>query len=110
MPKLVWFIGLMKDLGVQLYLLVCIHSNSKSTIQIIVNPIFYERTKCIEVDCHFIREKIQGVLVKTKYIPAKEQPADLITKRLNKTQHNVLMSKLGIINLFAPPSLKGIVG
>ena len=56
--ELIWIIGLMKELGVNLKLPVDIYSDNKASIQIAANPVYHERTKHIEIDCHFIREKI----------------------------------------------------
>ena len=53
-----------------------ISSYSKSAIQIAVNPVFHKRTKHIDIDidCHFIREKIQLELINTIYLASTEQP------------------------------------
>ncbi|WMV28413.1 hypothetical protein MTR67_021798 [Solanum verrucosum] len=61
--EVVWLVGLFKELGVQVRLPVHIHSDSKSAIQIAANPVFHERTKHIDIDCHFIREKVQMGIV-----------------------------------------------
>ncbi|XP_060216750.1 uncharacterized protein LOC132644191 [Lycium barbarum] len=100
--ELTWLTGLNRDLGVQLKLLVCVYSDSKAAIQIAANPMFHERTKHIEIDCHFIREKIQQGLIKTEYLPTIEQLADVLTKGLNKIQQEYLLSKLGLLNVFNP--------
>ncbi|XP_019241993.1 PREDICTED: uncharacterized protein LOC109222038 [Nicotiana attenuata] len=57
--EIVWLLGLFKELGVKITQPVTILSDSMSAIQIAANPILHERTKQIEVDCHFIRDKIK---------------------------------------------------
>ena len=55
--ELIWIIGLMKELGVNLKLPIDIYSDSKAAIQIAVNLVYHEKTKYIEIDYYFIREK-----------------------------------------------------
>ncbi|XP_019225026.1 PREDICTED: uncharacterized protein LOC109206644 [Nicotiana attenuata] len=55
--ELVWIIGLLKELGAQVEVPVELHCDSKTALQIAANPVYHERTKHIEIDCHFIREK-----------------------------------------------------
>ena len=61
------------------------------------------------MDCHFIREKIQQGLVETKYLHTKEHEADMLTKGLGKSQHEYLLSKFGVMNLFIPSNLRGSI-
>jgi len=107
--ELVWLLGMLKEIGVKVQVPVQVYSDSKAAIQIAANPVFHERTKHIEIDCHFIREKLQQGFIKVNYLPTREQPADVLTKGLSKLQHEHLLSKLGVLNIFAPPSLKGSV-
>ena len=78
--EVVWLVKLFKELGVEVHTPVTIYSDSKSAIQIAANPMLHERTKHIELDCHFIREKIHNGLVQTQYLNTKEQEADMLTK------------------------------
>ncbi|XP_019245172.1 PREDICTED: uncharacterized protein LOC109225035 [Nicotiana attenuata] len=59
LAELVWILGLFKDIEVSIALPVNIHTDSKAAIQIVANLVFHERTKHIEIDCHFVRKKIQ---------------------------------------------------
>ncbi|RVW34023.1 Retrovirus-related Pol polyprotein from transposon TNT 1-94 [Vitis vinifera] len=51
-------------------------------LHIASNPVFHERTKHIEVDCHFIREKIASGCVATSFVNSNDQLADIFTKSL----------------------------
>ena len=55
--ELIWMIGLLKEVDFQIKLPVDIYSDSKVAMQIAANTVYHERTKHIEIDCHFIREK-----------------------------------------------------
>lgn len=62
---------------------------------------FHERTNHIEIDYHFVREKMQSGVISATYVPSKEQPADLFTKSISSFSMSYLMSKLGVLNLFS---------
>ena len=105
--ELVWIIALYKELGEEIHLPVKLFCDSEAALQIEANPVYHERTKHIEVGCHFIREKIQIGLIQTLYIRTQEQQADIMTKGLARAQHEHLVSKLGVLNVFVPTSLRG---
>ncbi|XP_062075277.1 secreted RxLR effector protein 161-like [Humulus lupulus] len=55
-----------------------------SSISIAHNPIHHDRTKHVEVDRHFIKEKIDGGIVSIKYVHMDQQLADILTKGLSE--------------------------
>lgn len=104
--ELVWILGLMKELGIEVKQPVQIFTDSKAAMQIAAHLVYHERTKHIETDCHYIREKINQGMVTTRYVSTRDQPADLLTKGL-KVQHHNLSSKLELQDIFTTPSLRG---
>ncbi|KAL4558415.1 hypothetical protein LXL04_036615 [Taraxacum kok-saghyz] len=82
--KLVWLKQLLKDFDIHSKEQTLLFGDNESTLQIATNPIFHERTKHIEVDCHFVREKVEDKTLKLLPIRSAAQLANMFTKPLPK--------------------------
>jgi len=107
--EIMWLLSLFRDLGLSHLAPAVLKCDNQAALYIAANPVFHERTKHIEVDCHFIRKKMQAGLICPSYVPTKAQLADIFTKVVYVVQHSFLLSKLGFFNLFSPPNLRGSV-
>lgn len=96
-----WMVRLLEELGVSHLQPVILHCDNQSAIHIGKNPVFHERTKHIDIDCHFTREKVLEGLIQLTYLPTSSQLADVLTKVLPSAQFQDLLSKLG---MFTPPA------
>jgi hypothetical protein len=61
------------------------------------NPTHHSRSKHIEVQHHYIREKIEDGIVSVEYCPTQEMVADVLTKGLAKDRHRALIQEMGLI-------------
>ncbi|KAL4300603.1 hypothetical protein AHAS_Ahas17G0217400 [Arachis hypogaea] len=68
--------------------------DNRSVIQIAHNDVFHERTKYIEIDCHFVRQRILIDAVRLIAIGTLDQTVDIFTKAHHPTRFQTLLSKL----------------
>ena len=100
--ELKWLKELSSTLGVMHFDPMHLYCDSQAALHIAANPFFHERTKHIEVDCHFVHDEIQNGAIHTKYVHTSMQLADIFTKALGKRQFDFLLIKLGVRNPYAP--------
>ena len=99
--EFVWLVRLLKDLSISHDQPTFLYFDSKAAIHIATNPVYHERTKHIELDCRFVREKIQDGPIKTFHVSTKHHLVDLLTKPLGHQQFNNLLCKMGMSNIYA---------
>ncbi|XP_042489023.1 uncharacterized protein LOC122069123 [Macadamia integrifolia] len=102
--ELTWLKNLFADLGISHSDPVHLYCDNKASIHIVANPVFHERTKHIEIDCHLIREKIQRGLIRIFYVSSPARRAYIFTKALGLTQFHSILHKLGV---YPPSQLEG---
>jgi hypothetical protein len=105
--ELYWLRMLFKDLHVSLPLEPVLWCDNVSALSLASNPVYHASTKHIEVDYHFVREKVINRDISIRFISTHDQIADIFTKGLSSARFLTLKSKLLVV---APPiNLRGAV-
>uniref|UniRef100_A0A2N9EKD3 Integrase catalytic domain-containing protein n=1 Tax=Fagus sylvatica TaxID=28930 RepID=A0A2N9EKD3_FAGSY len=77
-----WVRSLLQDLGIYLTDPPILWCDNVSALAIASNPVFHARTKHIEVDFHFVRERVLRKDLVVKFVSTVDQLADIFTKSL----------------------------
>jgi len=83
--ELKWIKSVLSNLGVTHSMPIQLYCDNQAALHIAKNPVFHERTKHIDVDCHFIRDEIVCQNLQPSYVPTRTQLADTFTKALGRT-------------------------
>ncbi|KAG6499797.1 hypothetical protein ZIOFF_039589 [Zingiber officinale] len=92
-----WLRRLFEDLHVPIDQPIPIHGDNLSAIKLTSNPVFHARTKHIELEHHFIREKVLDGIIDMVAVKSEDHIADIFTKTLPKGAFEDLRSKLGLV-------------
>ena len=99
--EVLWLKRLLEELEVAVEQPLRIYCDNKAAISIAHNPVHHDRTKHVEVDRHFIKEKVDEGTISVNYVSTCEQTADILTKALFKPLFEKFVSKLGMFNLYS---------
>ena len=97
-----WIKRVFEDLRIRLTWPIKLYCDNQAAINISHNPVQHDRTKHVEVDRHFLKEKVDSGVICITYVPTKEQTADMFTKSLLRPHFEDLMCKLDLINVYDP--------
>ena len=100
--EVLWIRSLLCELGFSINEPSTLFCDNKSAIMLSSDSVLHERTKHIEVDIHFIREKVRSGIISPQFVPSSEQTADMFTKSVRPSLLKVSLVKLGLVNVFAP--------
>ena len=78
-----------------------LYYNNETIIDIAHNPVQYDRTKHVEIDRHFIKEKLRESLICTPFVKTGDQLTDILTKGIAIRPFYHILSKLGMGDIIA---------
>lgn len=96
-----WLRQLLQDLHLSLPSATVVYCDNVSAVYMSSNPVQHRRTKHIEVDIHFVREKVSLGQVRVLHVPSAHQFADIMTKGLPVQLFQNFRSSLCVRNLHA---------
>ncbi|CAL8152275.1 unnamed protein product [Prunus armeniaca] len=97
--ELLWLRRLLRDLGFGPQKPMDLYCDNKAAITIAHNPVQHDRTKHVEVDRHFVKEKLDAEMISFPFISSEYQLANVLTKVVSTT---VFLNSLEKCNIFAP--------
>ena len=100
--ELVWIKHFLQELGVKHEEPIELVCDNQAAMHIASNPVFHERTKHIEVDCHYVREQITENIIQTRSVKSEDELADLFTNVPTCLRVQYICTKLGAYDIYAP--------
>ena len=97
-----WLRFLLQDLGYPPTEPIQLFCDNKAACDIAHNPVQHDRTKHVEVDRFFIKEKLDNKAVELPKIRTENQLADILTKAVSRQVFSRFLDKLGMCDIYAP--------
>ncbi|KAA3476825.1 Retrovirus-related Pol polyprotein from transposon TNT 1-94 [Gossypium australe] len=84
--ELLWVKQMIDEIGVSSCPPPVIWCHNTSTVSIAANPTHHSRIKHVEIDHHFVREKVLDGTLQVNFVPSSEQVIDVLTKPITPKQ------------------------
>nr|GEV94945.1 putative ribonuclease H-like domain-containing protein [Tanacetum cinerariifolium] len=93
-----WIRKLVSEIGFSPHKSTQIMCDNKAAIQISENPVQHDRTKHVEVNRHFIKEKLEAGIIELPFVRSTDQLADILTKAVGTEMFFKCLGKLNFGN------------
>jgi hypothetical protein len=94
--EVIWLQYLLTDLQVPSVSAPTIWCDNLGATYLSVNPIFHARTKHVEVDYHFVCDRVAKKKIQIRFVPSWDQLADVFTKPLPVASFTAFRFKLRV--------------
>ena len=94
--EIIWVKSLLRELGIFHTQIPCRWCDNIGATYLSANPVFHARTKHIEIDYHFVRERVANKLLNIRFVPTGDQVADGFTKSLSVRQLEAFRRNLNL--------------
>ncbi|KAL2232768.1 UNVERIFIED_CONTAM: Retrovirus-related Pol polyprotein from transposon RE1 [Sesamum indicum] len=94
--ELRWISYLLQDLCVPVSTPIPLDCDNQAALHIVANPVFHERTKHLEIDCHLVRDHFKAGFILPSHVSSRCQLAYLFTKLLPASVFSNMLSKMGL--------------
>lgn len=99
LDSFLWIRSSLTELGVTLTSTPILWCDKQSATALASNPKFHSRTKHIELDVHFLQEKVATQSFQVRYVPSSDNVTDIMTKALSYHLFRSLCTKHNLITL-----------
>ncbi|XP_057422027.1 calpain-type cysteine protease DEK1-like isoform X3 [Lotus japonicus] len=98
--EILWIQSLLTELHIP-FQTPTIFCDNLSTVALTLNPVLHTRTKHMEMDLFFVREKVLNKTLIVQHVPSLLQKADIFTKALSSERFHELKDKLNVVDKFS---------
>jgi hypothetical protein len=96
--EIIWVQKLLTELGISHNPMARLWCDNISATYLSVNPVFHARTKHIEINFHFVRERVAQKLLEVRFISTDDQVADGFTKSLPRAKLKEFRNNLNLVS------------
>jgi ATP sulfurylase len=100
--EILWVRNLLSELKILRKGPSMLYCDNKSAINIANNPVQHDRTKHVEIDRIFLKEKIDDGVVVLTHVTSGDQVADCLTKGLGLKECQLPCNKMGMVDIHRP--------